>query len=83
MPFFFRNGYNEKNKGKEVADEATGQEVSQPRPVASDKRKNLSLEVDLGNLPSKHRERKPKHKSSKPKDVQSTSLVSISEPVDV
>ena len=57
------------NKGKEVADEAVGQEVSQPCPVAGDKRKNLSLGVDLGNLPSRRREKKVKHKSSKPKDV--------------
>ena len=71
------------NKGKEVADEVAGQEASQPCPVAGDKRKNLSLGVDLGNLSSRHREKKPKHKSSKPKDVQFTPLVSISEPVDV
>ena len=71
------------NKGKEVADEAVGQEVSQPHPVVGDKRKNLSLGVDLGNLPSRRREKKPKHRSSKPKDVQSTPLVSIFEPVDV
>ena len=71
------------NKGKEVADEATGQEVSQPHPVPGDKRKNLSLGVDLGNLLSRRREKKPKHRSSKPKDVQSTPLVSISEPVDI
>ena len=58
------------NKGKEVADEAAGQEVpSQPRPLAGDKRKNLSLGVDLGNLPSKRKEKKAKHRSSKPKDV--------------
>ena len=50
------------NKGKKVADEAVGQEVSQPHPVVGDKRKNLSLGVDLGNLPSRHREKKPKHK---------------------
>ena len=71
------------NKGKEVADEVVGQEASQPHPVAGDKRKNLSLGVDLGNLLSRHREKKPKHKSSKPKDIQSIPLVSISEPVDV
>ena len=47
------------------------------------KEKNLSLGVDLGNLPSRHREKKPKHRSSKPKDVQSTLLVSIFELVDV
>ena len=50
------------NKGKEVVDKAAGQEASQPRLVAGDKRKNLSLGVDLGNLPSRHREKKPKHK---------------------
>ena len=51
--------------------------------MAGDKRKNLSLGVDLGNLPSRRGEKKPKYKSSKPKDVQSTSLVSISKPVDI
>ena len=57
------------NKGKEMADEAAGQEVSQPRLVAGEKRKKLSLGVDLGNLLSRRREKKPKHRSSKPKDV--------------
>ena len=57
------------NKGKEVADEVVGQEASQPHLVAGDKRKNLSFGVDLGNLLSRHREKKPKHKSSKPKDI--------------
>ena len=71
------------NKDKEVADEVVGQEASQPHPVAGDKRKNLSLGVDLGNLLSRRREKKPKHKLSKPKDIQSIPLVSISEPVDV
>ena len=52
------------NKGKEVANEVAGQEASQPRPVAGDKRKNLSLGGDLRNLPSRRREKKPKHKSS-------------------
>ena len=51
--------------------------------MAGDKRKNLSLGVDLGNLLSRRREKKPKHKSSKPKDIHSIPLVSISEPVDV
>ena len=47
------------NKGKEVVNEATGQEVlSQPHPFAGDKKKSLSLGVDLGNLPSRHREKK-------------------------
>ena len=71
------------NNSKEVADDVAGQEASQPRPVAGDKRKNLSLGVDLGNLLSRRREKKPKHKLSKPKDIQSIPLVSISEPVDV
>ena len=71
------------NNSKEVADDVAGQEASQPRPVAGDKRKNLSLGVDLGNLPSKRREKKPKHKSSKPKDVRSTPLISISKLVDI
>ena len=63
------------NKGKEVVDEAVGQEAP-PRshPSVGDKRKNLSLRVDLGNLPSRRREKKVKHKSSKPKDVQSTPI---------
>ena len=72
------------NKGREVMDKVTGQEVlPQPHLLVGDKRKNLSLGVDLGNLPSKCREKKPKHKSSKPKDVQSTLLVAMHEPVDV
>ena len=72
------------NKGKEVVDEAVGQGVqSQPRPSASDKRKSLSLGVDLGNLPSRRREKKAKHRSSKPKDVQSTPFIPIQEPRDV
>ena len=36
----------------------------------------------MGNLPSKHREKKVKHKSSKPKDVQSTPIP-VHEPEDV
>ena len=45
-------------KVKEVADEAAGQEVvSQPCPIAGDKRKNLLVGVDLGNLPSRRREK--------------------------
>ena len=50
------------NKGKEVADEVARQEASQPHLVVGDKRKNLSLGVDLGNLPSRRREKKPKYK---------------------
>ena len=67
------------NKGKVV-----GQEIPpQPCPSVGDKRKNLSLGVDLGNLPSRHREKKLKHKSSKPKDVHSTPPIPIHEPEDV
>ena len=71
------------NKGKEVADEAIRQEVSQPCLMAGDKRKNLSLGFDLRNLPSRRKEKKPKHRSSKPKNVESTPLVSISKLVDI
>ena len=72
------------NKGKEVVNEAAGQEVpSQPHPLAGDKKKSLSLGVDLGNLPSRHREKKAKHRSSKPKNVKSTPSISIHEPEDV
>ena len=47
------------NKGKEVVNEAVGQEVPlQPHPSVGDKRKSLSLGVDLGNLPSRRREKK-------------------------
>ena len=51
--------------------------------MVGDKRKNLSLGVDLRNLPSRRKDKKPKHKSSKPKDVESTPLVSISKLVDI
>ena len=72
------------NKGKEVVNEAAGQGVpSQPHPLAGDKKKSLSLGVDLGNLPSRHREKKAKHRSSKPKNVKSTPSISIHEPEDV
>ena len=54
------------NKGKEVVDEAVKQGVqSQPRPPTSEKRKNISSRVDLGDLPSR-RGREKKHKSTKP-----------------
>ena len=65
------------NKGKEVVNEAAvaGQDAPpQSHPSVGDKRKNLSLGVDLGNLPSRRREKKVKHKSSKPKDVHSTPI---------
>ena len=71
------------NRGKEVVNEAaaTGQDTPQSHPSVGEKRKNLSLGVDLGNLPSRRREKKVKHKSSKPKDVQPAPTVH--EPVDV
>ena len=55
------------NKGKEVMDEGV---KSQPRPPISEKRKNISSRVDLGDLLSR-RGRDKKHKSSKPQDVKS------------
>ena len=38
---------------------------SQPRPVVGDKRKNLSIAIDLENLPSRCEEKRAKLKSSK------------------
>ena len=72
------------NKGKEVVNEAvvTGQDAPQSHPSVGEKRKNLSLGVDLGNLPSRCREKKVKHKSSKPKDVQ-PAPIPVHEPEDV
>ena len=53
------------NKGKEVVDEVLRQRVqSQPCPSVGDKRKNLSKAIDLGNLPSRHKEKRAKHRSS-------------------
>ena len=58
------------NKGKEVVDEITRQEVqSQPHPVVGDKRKNLSKAIGLENLPSRRKEKRVKHRSSKPRVV--------------
>ena len=55
------------NKGKEVVDEANRPEAqSRPRPTIADKRKNLSKAIDLENLPSRHKEKRAKHKPSKP-----------------
>ena len=63
------------NKGKEVVDEASKQGVqSQSRPPTGEKRKNISLRVDLGDLPSR-RGREKKHKSPKSQDVRSPPLV--------
>ena len=71
------------NKGKEVVNEAVGQKaLPQSHPSVGDKRKNLSLGVDLGNLPSRCWEKKVTLKSSKPMDVQSTPIP-IHEPEDV
>ena len=73
------------NKGKEVVNEAAvaGQDAPpQSHPSVGEKRKNLSLGVNLGNIPSRRREKKVKHKSSKPKDVQPTPIL-IHEPEDV
>ena len=53
------------NKGKEVVDEVLRQGVqSQPCPSVGDKRKNLSKAIDLGNLPSRRKEKRAKHRSS-------------------
>ena len=55
------------NKGKEVVDEAVRQGVqSQPRLAVGDKRKNLSKAIGLENLPSHRKEKRAKHRSSKP-----------------
>ena len=52
------------NKGKEVMDEVVRQGVqSQPCPSVGEKRKGLSKGIDLGNLPSRCREKKAKHRS--------------------
>ena len=58
------------NKGKEVVDKANRPEAqSQPRPTVRDKRKNLSKAIDLENLPSHRKQKRAKHKLSKPKVV--------------
>ena len=63
------------NKGKEVMDEVVKQGVqSQPCPPIGEKRKNISLRVDLVDLPSKDG-REKKHKSTKPQDVKSPPLI--------
>ena len=65
------------NKGKEVADEGV---KSQPRPPTGEKRKNISLRVDLGDLPSR-RGKDKKHKSSKLQGVKSPPASSLESPV--
>ena len=70
------------NKGKEVVDEVDRQQ-SQSRPPTSEKRKNISSRVDLGDLPSR-RGREKKHKSTKPQDIKSPPPVSnLGSPVQI
>ena len=65
-----------KNKGKEVMDKVVRQGVqSQPHPSVGEKRKCLSKGTDLGSLPSRHREKKAKHKLSKFKVVKPSSPI--------
>ena len=52
------------NRGKEVTDEGSRLDC----PFVGDKRKTLSKNLDLGNLPS-HRGKKAKHGSSKARVV--------------
>ena len=68
LTFFFSvMATMKENRGKEVVDEVTRPEAkSQPRPAIRDKRKNLSKAIDLENLPSRHKEKRAKHRSSKP-----------------
>ena len=55
------------NKGKEVVDEEIRLEVqSQPRFAVGDERKNFSKAIDLENLPSCCKEKRVKHRLSKP-----------------
>ena len=64
--FFSRMATMKENKGKEVVDEVTRQEVqSQPCLADRDKRKNLSKAIDLENLLSRRKEKRVKHRSSK------------------
>ena len=60
------------NKGKTVMDKVVGLGESQPRPSVGEKRKSISKGVDLGNLPSRRKEKKAKHKSSKLGGTKST-----------
>ena len=53
---------------------------SQPRPSVGDKRKNLSKGVNLGNLPSRCKEKKAKHRSSQPRVVKPNQPVPIQQP---
>ena len=70
------------NKGKEVVDEVVRQQ-SQSRLPTGEKRKNILLRVDLGDLPSRCG-RKKKHKTTKPQDIKSLPLVSnLGSPVQI
>ena len=58
------------NREKEVVEgESRPKTQSQPRPSAGDKRKSLSKNLDLGNLPSR-RGKKAKHRPSKAGTIQ-------------
>ena len=58
------------NKGKGVVNEETLPETeSQPRLSVGDKRKHLSKTIDLENLPSHCKEKRAKHRLSKPRVV--------------
>ena len=63
------------NKGKEVVDEVVRQGKTQPRPSIGEKRKSISKGVDLGNFPSRRKEKKAKHKLSKAAGARTTSPV--------
>lgn len=58
------------NKGKDLANEGAFQEGedvhSQPCPAGLEKRKALSKTIDMGSLPSRRGNKKPRHGSSKP-----------------
>ena len=77
--FFLGMATMKENKCKEIMDEGV---KSQHHPPTSEKRKNISLRVDLGDLPSK-RGREKKHKSSKPQDVKSPSTSNLESPVQI
>ena len=46
------------NKGKEVVDEVVRQGKTQPRPSVGEKSKSISKGVDLGNFPSRRKEKR-------------------------
>ena len=48
---------------------------TQPRPSIGEKRKSISKGVDLGNFPSRRKEKKAKHKLSKATGARTTSPV--------